>query len=101
MSQEIGIIPVGPRFIAIRSEPEEITEGGIHLPQKAQDREKRVQPEAIVVRVSPLLEKDPQGATLKPGMRVLLHSGAQVQEFRFGGKEYIMVDWAMVKGIYV
>lgn len=94
---EVKMEPIGPRFVALRHEPEKMSEGGIHLPEKATDSQKRVQPEAIVVRLSETLQKD-QGDRIKPGDRVLLANSPQ--QFTSDGRDYLIVDWSMVKGIY-
>lgn len=93
---EVPICPVGPRFIAIHADRDDVTEGGIVLPQKAQDKEQAVQPEVIIIRLSDSLSDK----GVQPGSRVLLNPAARHQGFSYMGEEYLMVDWASVKGIY-
>jgi len=94
---DVPMKPIGPRFIAVKHEPEEVTDGGIHLPNKARDNEKKQQPEAIIVRASEALT-EAHGDLVSPGTKVLL--GVIPQEFRCNGHDYIIVDWAMVKAVY-
>ncbi len=96
---QIPIQPVGPRFIGLYSEKDDVTDGGILLPQKAQDNEQVVQPEAIVIRLSKALEQD-EKVEIAQGSRVLLNPTARPQVFRHMGQDYLMIDWATVKGIY-
>ncbi len=96
---EIGIEPIGPRFIGVKVEAEDVTPGGIHLPTRAQDKQQNLQPEVLVVRISKALEAEYKDK-LKKGTRVLLNNTSMLQQFKYKTKEYVMIDVAQIKGIY-
>ena len=96
IKEGVGIEPIGPRFIAVRAKFENKSQGGIHLPIPHQEREERLQPEVVIIKVS----KDLKDERFKPGVRVLLNHQAMQQEFTFAGRDYVIVDLATVKGIY-
>lgn len=96
VAEGVKLEPIGPRFVAVRADVENKSDGGIHIPLKAQERQEGLQPEVVVVRVG---DGIPEGK-LSVGQRVLLNYQAPQQEFTYKNNKYVIVDWATVKAIY-
>lgn len=80
------IKPIGERVLLKHQKTEEITKGGIYIPESAQHEKK----EGIVVAVGTF--EDGKDLPLKKGDRVI-YGGYQSDEIEMDGEKYLFVDF--------
>lgn len=80
------IRPIGERVLLKHQKKEEVTKGGIYIPETARQEKK----EGIVIAVGTF--EDGKGLPLQKGDRVI-YGGFQADEIEIEDKEYIFVDF--------
>ena len=88
-SKSINLQPLGDRIVAIRDETEEVTSGGIFLPESAKDKPSR----GVVVSVGDgkLLADGTRGELqVKQGDHILFNSYGP-DEIKFGDETYLLM----------
>ena len=90
-----GIKPIEFNVLVRQKKVEEVTKGGIHIPEIAQDRQQAAAIEGEIVAVSPMAfgyEKWPEGTEPpKPGDRVFFAKYAGMKVKGCDGDDYLIV----------
>ncbi len=88
------IRPIGERVLLKHLKKEEVTKGGIYIPESAQKENK----EGIVIAVGTF--EDGKELPLKKGDRVI-YGGYQSDEVEIDGEKYLFVDFKDVLATFV
>jgi chaperonin GroES len=93
----VNIRPLGDRILVERIEAEEVTAGGILLPESAKEKPK--EGNVIAVGEGRMLDNGTRSAPgVKKGDRVLFTSYAGT-EVKYGGHTYMIMDERDIRGV--